>query len=354
MEGVAFHKLSVASVEAITAESVRVTFDVPPDLQDVYLHTAGQHVIFRTTIDGEAVRRSYSICSKPKAGSFSVGIKHLAGGAFSSFANMELREGDVLEVTPPTGTFLIDTDPANENHYIAIVAGSGITPVLSMIEAVLADEQRSRFTLVYGNRDGRSVMFLDDLDRLKNHNTGRFVVFNILSRESNAVPMFEGRLDEEKIVQLLTTIVDAGSATDWYLCGPSGVVEAAESVLERGGVPPERVNHELFYAGGDAPARIAVDDEVGSTIKVTLGGRTSTLVVDPDGVPILDHVLAVRPEAPFSCRSGACASCRAQVTVGEVRMDRNWALEESEVADGQILTCQSHPVSDIVELTYDV
>jgi ring-1,2-phenylacetyl-CoA epoxidase subunit PaaE len=260
----------------------------------------------------------------------------------------------VLEVTPPTGTFLIDTDPANENHYIAIVAGSGITPVLSMIEAVLADEPRSRFTLVYGNRDGRSVMFLDDLDRLKNHNTGRFVVFNVLSRESNAVPMFEGRLDEEKIVQLLTTIVDAGSATDWYLCGPSGVVEAAESVLERGGVPPERVNHELFYAGGDAPARIAVDDEVGSTIKVTLGGRTSTLVVDPDGVPILDHVLAVRPEAPFSCRSGACASCRAKVTVGEVRMDRNWALEESEVADGQILTCQSHPVSDIVELTYDV
>jgi ring-1,2-phenylacetyl-CoA epoxidase subunit PaaE len=349
-----FHKLSVVSVEAITDESVRITFDVPPDLHDAYWHTAGQHVILRTTIDGETVRRSYSICSKPGGGSFSVGVKHLAGGVFSSFANTSLMPGDVLEVTLPTGEFCIDTDPEHEDHYVAIVAGSGITPVLSMIDAVLADEPRSRFTLVYGNRDGRSIMFLDDLDRLKNHNPGRFVVFNILSRESNIVPMFEGRLDEDKLVQLLTTVVDAGSATDWYLCGPSGVVEAAESVLERGGVPPGRVNYELFYAGGDALPQVAADDVSGATVKVTLGGRTSTLLVDPNGAPILDHVLAVRPEAPFSCRSGACASCRAHVTVGEVEMDRNWALEESEIESGQILTCQSHPMTDIVELTYDV
>lgn len=354
MQTAEFHKLSVASVEAITDESVRVAFDVPSDLHNTFLHTAGQHVIVRTTIDGETVRRSYSICSKPDVGSFSIGIKHLTGGSFSSFANTELQAGDVLEVTPPTGEFCIDTDPEHEHHYIAIVAGSGITPVLSMIEAVLADEPRSRFTLVYGNRDGRSIMFLDELDRLKNQNPGRFVLFNILSRESNVVPVFEGRLDEEKIVQLLTTIVDAATATDWYLCGPSGVVEAAESVLERGGVAPERVNQELFYAGGDTPAQIATDDVVGSKIRVTLAGRTTTLIVDPGGAPILDHVLALRPEAPFSCRSGACASCRAHVTVGEVGMDRNWSLDECEVAAGQILTCQSHPVSDVVELTYDI
>jgi ring-1,2-phenylacetyl-CoA epoxidase subunit PaaE len=283
-----------------------------------------------------------------------VGIKHLRGGAFSSFANTVLFAGDVIEVTPPTGDFTIATDAEHEGHRIAIVAGSGITPVLSMIEAVLADEPGSRLTLIYGNKDGRSVMFLDDLDRLKNSYPDRFVIFNVLSRESNAIPMFEGRLDEDKLVQLLTTVVDAATATDWYLCGPSGVVEAARSVLGRGGVPAQNIHDELFYAGGDAPQRIAEDDAHGAEVFVTLGGRTSRLIVDPAGAPILDHVLAARPEAPFSCRSGACASCRARVTLGEVRMDKNWSLEGTEVEAGQILTCQSHPVSDVVELTYDV
>ena len=354
MSAVEFHNLVVKSVETITDESVRVSFEVPEALEATYRHVPGQHVIVRATLGDELVRRSYSICSKPGSGSFQVGIKHLSGGVFSSFANNELKVGDVIEVTPPTGEFTISTDPGNRRHYIAIVAGSGITPVLSMIESVLFDEPDSRFTLVYGNKDGRSVMFLDDLDRLKNHNPGRFAMFNILSRESNTIPMFEGRLDEDKLIQLLTTVVDAGTATDWYLCGPAGMVEDARSVLARGGVPADKVHDELFYAGADAPLRVAIDDAIGSTIKVTIDGRTSQLVVDPAGAPILDHVLAVRPEAPFSCRSGACASCRAQVTVGEVRMDKNWALEEEEVSAGQILTCQSHPVSETVELSYDV
>ena len=349
-----FHALSVGSVEELTDDAVRVTFVVPDELRSHYQHVAGQHVIVRATIDGESIRRSYSICSKPEPGMLQVGIKHLSGGAFSSYANGTLAAGDAIEVTQPTGDFTIETDPGNQEHYVAIVAGSGITPVLSMIESVLGDEPTSRFTLIYGNKDGRSVMFLDDLDRLKNLYPSRFVIFNVLSRESNAIPMFEGRLDENKVVQLLTTVVDAATATQWYLCGPSAVVEAARSVLARGGVPAEKIHDELFYAGGDAPERIATDDAVGSEVLVTIGGRTSRLIVDPNGAPILDHVLAVRPEAPFSCRSGACASCRAKVTCGEVRMDKNWSLEETEVSAGQILTCQSHPVSDIVELTYDV
>jgi ring-1,2-phenylacetyl-CoA epoxidase subunit PaaE len=349
-----FHKLSVASVEPLTDDSVRVTFDIPPDLTSVYEHIPGQHVIVRAAIDGEIVRRSYSICSMAGSGMLQVGIKHLPGGAFSSYANTDLRSGDVVEVTTPTGDFTIETDPERGSHYVAIAAGSGITPVLSMIESVLVNEAMSRFTLVYGNRDGRSIMFLDDLDRLKNHFPGRFALFNVLSRESNAIPMFEGRLDEDKLVQLLTTVVDAGTATDWYLCGPSGVIEAARSVLARGNVPPENVHDELFYAGGDALAYAAEDDASGSEVRVTIQGRTSRLTIDPDGAAILDHVLAVRPEAPFACRSGACASCRATITVGEVRMDKNWSLEEAEVLAGQVLTCQSHPVSELVELTYDV
>lgn len=354
MQVAEFHKLSVASVDSITDESVSVAFEVPGELAEVFAHTPGQHLIVKATIEGETVRRSYSICSRSGSGELKVGIKRLNGGAFSTFANSGLKVGDVLEATAPTGDFTIATDPTNANHYIAIAAGSGITPVLSMIESVLADEPKSRFTLVYGNRDGRSIMFLDELDRLKSQHPHRFVLFHILSSESHAIPMFEGRLDEEKLVALLTTVVDAASATSWYLCGPAGVVEAARSVLARGGVEPERIHDELFYAGGDAPPRVAGDDEVGSMIRVTLDGRTSTLVVDPNGAPILDHVLSVRPEAPFACRSGACASCRAQVTRGEVRMDRNWALEEAEVVAGQILSCQAHPVSDTVELTYDL
>lgn len=354
MPGVMFHKIPVAAVEPLTEESVRVKFDIPAELSRTFVHIPGQHLIVKATINGETVRRSYSICSRAGSGELHIGVKLLAGGTFSTFANSELRVGDVIEVTAPTGDFTIATDPEHANHYIAIAAGSGITPVLSMIESVLADEPNSRFTLVYGNRDGRSIMFLDDLDRLKNQHPSRFVLFHILSRESTSVPIFAGRLDEEKLVALLTTVVDAASATSWYLCGPSSVVEAARSVLARGGVQPENIHDELFYAGGDSPRRIAVDDEVGATVTVTLDGRTSTLVVDPRGAPILDHVLAVRPEAPFSCRSGACASCRARVMQGEVRMDRNWVLEEGEVAAGQILSCQAHPVSDTVALTYDL
>lgn len=354
MQVAEFHKLAVVSVEHLTHESVTVAFEVPAELKDVFAHTPGQHLIVKATIGGETVRRSYSICSRAGSGELVIAVKHLPGGAFSSFANTELARGDMLEVTAPTGDFTIATLAENRRHHVAIAAGSGITPLMSMISSVLADEPESRFTLVFGNKDGRSIMFLDELDALKNRYLDRLVIFHILSREDNAIPVFEGRLDEEKITQLLRTVVDAGSATDWYLCGPAGVIEAARAVLERGGVAQELIHDEQFYAGGDAPPRVAGDDRAGSTIKVTLDGRTSTLVVDPGGAPILDHVLAIRPEAPFACRSGACASCRARVTVGEVRMDRNWVLEESEIAAGQILSCQAHPVSDLVELTYDV
>jgi ring-1,2-phenylacetyl-CoA epoxidase subunit PaaE len=197
-------------------------------------------------------------------------------------------------------------------------------------------------------------MFLDELDALKNRYPERFVMFHILSRESHAIELFEGRIDEQKLIRLFSTVVDAGTATDWYLCGPSGMVRAAQSVLTAGGVPEGNIHHELFFAGDDTSFVPVADDAVGSEVKFTLNGRTSTIIVDPSGAPILDHALAVRPDAPFSCRSGACASCRARVTVGDIVMDRNWALNQEEVDAGQILTCQSHPTSGLVELTYDL
>ena len=351
---VEFHTLVVSGVEPVTDNSVAVTFDVPEDLVETFAHDAGQHVIVKAAIDGESVRRSYSICSPADSRELTVGIKHLDGGVFSTYANSVLSVGDTIEVTPPTGDFTISVNRENDNHYIAIAAGSGITPVLSMISTVLAAEPASRFTLIYGNRDGRSVMFLDELDALKNRYPERFVVFHILSRESHAIDLFEGRIDQEKLIRLFSTVVDAGTATDWYLCGPSGMVRAAQAVLTAGGVPEHNIHDELFFAGDDTTFVPVSDDAVGSEVKFTLNGRTSTIVVDPSGAPILDHALAVRPDTPFSCRSGACASCRARVTVGKVTMDRNWSLNQEEVDAGQILTCQSHPVSEVVELTYDL
>jgi ring-1,2-phenylacetyl-CoA epoxidase subunit PaaE len=349
-----FHTLTIDRVEPVTDDSVAVTFAVPESLIETFTHEAGQHVIVKTEIDDETVRRSYSICSASGSSELTIGIKHLDGGVFSTYANEVLSAGDTIEVTPPTGDFTIATDAHNENHNIAIVAGSGITPVLSMISSVLEVERASRFTLIYGNRDGRSIMFLDELDALKNRYPDRFVMIHILSRESHAIELFEGRIDEEKLLELFSTVVDAGTATDWYLCGPSAIVQAARTVLAAGGVPEDHIHDELFFAGDDASAVAVSDDLVGSEVKFTLNGRTSTVIVDPVGAPILDHALAVRPDAPFACRSGACASCRARVTEGEVVMDTNWSLNQEEVDAGQILTCQSHPVSGVVEVTYDL
>jgi ring-1,2-phenylacetyl-CoA epoxidase subunit PaaE len=351
---VTFYTLTVAQVEPITDSSVAVTFNVPDDLVETFAHEPGQHVIVKATIDGEGVRRSYSICSPSGSRDLTIGVKHLDGGIFSTYVNSVLSAGDTVEVTAPTGDFTITTDPEHEDHYIAIVAGSGITPVLSMISSVLACEPASRFTLIYGNRDGRSIMFLDELDALKNQYPERFVMFHILSRESQAIEMFEGRIDEQKLVQLFSTVVDAGTATEWYLCGPAGMVRAASTVLTAGGVPEGNIHDELFFAGDDSSFVAVSDDAYGSEVKFTLNGRTSTIIVDPAGAPILDHALTVRPDAPFSCRSGACASCRARVTVGEVVMDRNWSLNQEEVDAGQVLTCQSHPISEVVELTFDL
>jgi ring-1,2-phenylacetyl-CoA epoxidase subunit PaaE len=354
MAGAEFHTITVHSLEPLTDEAVAVTLDVPEDLRSLFDHVPGQHLIVRAQIDGEDVRRSYSICSSRGERRPTVGIKRLNGGIFSTWVHERLRPGDTIEVTPPTGEFVLEPDPTRRAHHVAIAAGSGITPVLSMIRSVLEAEPQSMFTLLYGNRDGRTVMFVDELDALKGKYPDRFVLVHVLSRESHEIDLLTGRIDDDKLRRFLTTLIDPSTVDGWYLCGPRGMVDAARSVLIEHGADEPSIHDELFYAGAVDESSVAHDDVDGATVRFTLNGRTSTAKVALDGAPILDHVLAIRPDGPFSCRSGACASCRAQVTVGEVRMDRNWSLLEEEVAAGQILTCQSHPVSDVVELTYDV
>lgn len=354
MSGAEFHKLTVAAVEKLTDESVAVEFEVPRDLATQFGFVAGQHVIVRRDIDGHDVRRSYSLCIPAGSGRLRIGVKQVPNGLFSTFANKELHAGMQLEVTSPIGDFTAIPQRMGR-RYCAIVAGSGITPVLSIVATLLRDEPDSDVFLIYGNRHGGSVMFLEDLAELKDRYLDRLSLIHVFSRESHDVPLFEGRLTAEKIGGILDALVPVSRIDRWFLCGPLGVVENAQEVLGGLGVTPERIGLELFFdeRPPEIPDTIA-DQDGGVEVRFTLAGRTSSVRVDPAGPPILDYVLSVRADAPFSCRNGACASCRALVTEGEVDMHHNWCLTEAEVAAGQILSCQAHPRSEALEITYDI
>jgi len=352
-----FHPLRVKDVERLTEDAVAITFDVPDDLREDYAYTHGQHLTVRTEVEGVEVRRNYSICAPATSGRLRIGVKRLHGGAFSGHATGALRVGDVVEVMTPTGRFFTALDPAQAKHYCAVAAGSGITPVLSIVTTVLEVEPHSSVTLIYGNRTTTSVMFLDELADLKDRYPTRFRLVNVLSREPQEVELFSGRIDAEKMRRLLATLLPPATVDEWFLCGPFAMVEAARDVLQESGVPPARVHTELFHVDGEAPREsTAVDDERAegsSTVTVTLDGRASTLQVSRAGVRILDAVLDVRADAPYACKGGVCGTCRARLVSGEVTMERNYALEPDEVEAGFVLACQSRPVTDEVSLDFD-
>lgn len=352
-----FHPLRVSEVERLTADAVAITFDLPSDLRDDYRYDPGQHLTVRTEVDGVEVRRNYSICAPATSGRLRIGVKHLPGGAFSGHATSTLEVGDVVDVMTPTGRFTTDLDPARPRHYCAVAAGSGITPVLSIVATILEIEPESSVTLLYGNRTTGSVMFLDELADIKDRYPTRFRLVHVLSREPREVELFSGRLDAAKLAQLLDTVVDASTVDEWFLCGPFSMVESAREVLGGRGVEPAHVHTELFHVEGEAPRESVVVDDVraegSSTVTITLDGRASTLQVPRSGVKVLDAVLAVRADAPFACKGGVCGTCRAKLLVGEVSMERNYALEDDELADGFVLACQSTPVTDEVTLDFD-
>ncbi|MEU8245037.1 2Fe-2S iron-sulfur cluster-binding protein [Nonomuraea sp. NPDC048916] len=333
-----FQPLTVAAVDRLTDDAVAVTFaERVPFVQ-------GQHLTVRTRLDGIEVRRSYSICS-PAGGPLRIGVKRLPGGAFSEYANNALRPGDVLEAMAPAGRFNTPLRPDRPRHHVAIAAGSGITPVLSLLATTLAAEPRSRFSLVYGNRTAREVMFAEELADLKDRYGPRLNLLHVLSREPLEAPIASGRIDAARLRTLLPLL---GEAAHYYLCGPAGLVEAAREVLR--GVGRQRLHHELFYAGepvsrpGQAPP--------GASLTFRLDGRTTEVALD-GGESLLGAALGVRPDAPYACRGGVCGTCRARLVTGEVAMDRNHALEPDEVAAGYVLACQSRPVSARVTIDFD-
>lgn len=356
---IGMHTLRVAAVEPVTDESVAITFEVPEELRAAYDYAPGQHLVIVRRGDaagGEELRRTYSICAPAGSGVLRVAVKRLEGGAFSTWANGELKPGEELEVMTPGGRFTVPLDPAQRKRYAAIAAGSGITPVLSLISTILAVEPASEVALVYGNRTSGSVMFLEELEDLKDAHPERFELLHVLSREPQPSELLSGRLDRERLARLFETLLPAGEVDEWLLCGPLELIETARALLREHGVPAERIHREVFHADDAPPPAPRPGEQAAepssATATALLGGRATAFPVAA-GQTVLDALLHVRGDAPYACKGGVCGTCRALVTEGEVRMDRTYALEDAELEAGFVLTCQAHPVSEQVALDFD-
>jgi ring-1,2-phenylacetyl-CoA epoxidase subunit PaaE len=349
-----FHSLRVAHVDPLTDDSVAITFAVPPELEEAYRFTHGQHLTIRGD-DGE--RRSFSICTTPSSGVLTIGVKKLPGGVFSEGVVDSLRPGDELDVMTPAGRFTTQLDPESATSYVAIAAGSGITPVISIISTILEQEPHARVMLVYANRTHRTVMFLDELHDLKDRFPERFHLVHVLSREQQDVELFSGRLDGDRLTRILKSLRPVEDVDEWFLCGPQQMVLDLRELLLDHGVDAHAVHTELFHADPvpHAPRPSPSSSASADTSHVTfrLDGRTSEVDLARDGVGILEAALEVRSDLPFACRGGVCGTCRAKLVEGTVEMDVNYALEPEEIEDGYVLTCQSHPTSDRVVVDYD-
>jgi ring-1,2-phenylacetyl-CoA epoxidase subunit PaaE len=360
-----FHTLGVREVRRLTADSIEVTFAVPDDLADDYDYAPGQYVALRSglaTPDGAELRRSYSICQPPVRGELKVAIKRDVGGVFSSWANEHLEPGMQVDVMSPQGTFTTDLTAAEHKHFAAIAAGSGITPLMALIRTILGATEHARFSLVYTNRTSLDVMFLEELADLKDRYQERLALHHVLSREERTSELLSGRIDAEKLDGILQYLVPPADVDEWFLCGPFDLVDMCRDKLRDAGVDRGAVHFELFTTGrpeiGSAGAvGRPVDHEAGvnaSTVKFTLDGRTSTVVIPERAAEsILNAALRVRTDVPFACAGGVCGTCRAKLVDGTIRMTENYALEPEELDAGYVLTCQSHPTSDAVTVDYD-
>ena len=368
----AFHPLTVTEVRRLTEDAIEVTFAVPEALAASYDYLPGQYVALRTTMDGTEIRRSYSICAEPRPGEIRVAIKRDLGGRFSTWANESLKAGDVLDVMSPAGGFISkhpmnalnhpeDLDVTGENVFVAVAAGSGITPVIAIARTVLAASQTARFDLVYANKAAMDVMFLEELADLKDRYPARFALHHVLSREQRISPLLSGRIDAEKLSVLIDSVLPTQQVDEWFLCGPFELVQMCRDALAERGVDADKVRFELFSTGQPGKP----EGSAGRPVVAEPGGDNYSITFRLDGLQgkvasptqaresILNAALRVRPDVPFACAGGVCGTCRAKLVTGTVEMEENYALEPDELEKGYVLTCQSRPTSPDVTVDYD-
>lgn len=357
-----FYQLNIAATVPETDSAVQLIFEVPAALEEKYRFIQGQYLTLKADIDGEEVRRSYSICSAVGDRQLRVGIKKIDGGVFSTFANDELKAGDRLEVMPPQGNFYTDLDPANSKSYMCIAAGSGITPMLSIIKTVLATEPGSTVTLIYGNQRTRTVMFREELSDVKNAYLERFQWINILSREEHEAEVLHGRINNKKGAELQDKkLIRINEFNEVFLCGPEAMISEVSRGLRSEGIDEANIHYELFGCSAEAAAeavrkhheRAEKYGELMSSVTLMSGGRRVNFDLSADGENLLDAGIDNGVDLPFSCKGGVCATCKARLVEGEVEMDRTHGLEQSEMDNGFILTCQAHPVSEKVVVDFD-
>lgn len=354
-----FHPLRVRDIRQETEDAVSVAFEVPNELVEDYQFTQGQYLTFRTDINGEEVRRSYSICTCPTDHDLRVAIKKVDGGKFSTFANESLKVGEVLDVMTPLGRFYTELNPTNAKCYLAFAAGSGITPVMSHIKTILSTEPNSEFTLVYGNKTTQSIIFREELEDLKNEYMNRLRVFHVLSREASEFPFLQGHIDSEKCGTFFKHFIDLETIDDVFLCGPAPMIESVKEALFESGMDRKKVHFELFASPQqlqqqkDSSKKKTEVTGVKAHVKIILDGLAMEFDMESSQTNILDAALANGADLPYACKGGVCATCRAKIDHGEVEMDVNYSLEPDELERGFVLTCQSHPKSSKVVVNFD-
>ncbi len=351
-----FHKLTVKDIRKETSDCVSVAFEIPAESKKDFDFRQGQNITIKFN-SGEEIRRSYSICSSPVDNEFRIAVKKVHNGVFSTFANENLKKGDVLDVMPPTGTFFTEMNPSNKKNYIFFAAGSGITPVISLIKTILYEEPCSEVTLVYGNKNVSSIIFKENLEALKDKHLSRLRVYHILSRERTEANINYGRIDAGKCNEL-TKLIDFTSGDEFFLCGPEKMIFTVKDFLENIGIEKRKIHIELFTTPIRKDTKIYTSvkpsDDEGSSITVKLDGRSFNFNLDYNSNNILDAALAEGADLPFACKGGVCCTCKSKLIEGQVEMEANYGLEPDEVAAGFILTCQSHPRSKKVVVDFDI
>ncbi len=353
-----FHKVKVKDIYKEIDDCSVVSFDIPPELTSQFTYKQGQHLTLKADIQGEDTRRSYSLCSSPVNQEWKVAVKLIPGGKFSSYVNTKLKQGDVLEIMSPSGNFGVDVSEKPKT-YMAFAAGSGITPVLSMIKTHLALEPNSNFKLFYLNRTVKSIIFKEEIEQLRNQYFGRFEIFYFLTKERRDIELMNGRFTSEKLQEIFQKLVNVTEVDEAFLCGPEAMVFLVRDELIKAGMPKDNVHYELFVTGLSEEdikraERLAQQNVEGVEITVVDGGKEFHFTMTSDYDNILDAALAAGADLPFACKGGVCSTCKCQVLEGSVEMKVNYALEESELAQNFVLSCQSVPTSESVKVNYDV